>query len=82
MIDICLADGEIKEDEITMISTTYAEIMGQPTSRRELEHWIDCRRGKNEGRQSSNEPPEKVPFRNCWRFWPGSAPAWMTMAVK
>ena len=62
MIDICLADGEIKEDEITMISTTYAEIMGQPTSRRELEHWIDCRRSKNEGRQSSNEPPEKVPF--------------------
>jgi glutaminase len=55
MIDVCLADGEIKEDEITTISTTYAEIMGQPTSRQELERWIDSRRSKNDGRESPNE---------------------------
>ncbi|MEX1317983.1 MAG: glutaminase A [Synechococcaceae cyanobacterium] len=62
MIDICLADGDIKEAEITTISTTYAEIMGQPTSRQELDYWIDSRRGQFDGTTSPKTGEEEASF--------------------
>jgi len=62
MIDVCLADGDIKEDEITTISATYAEIMGQPTSRQELDHWIDSRRGQHNGGESPNAGQDQTSF--------------------
>lgn len=44
MFDVCLADGEIADPEITTIATTYSEIMGQSISKEEVIAWIEKRR--------------------------------------
>ncbi|MFQ6538159.1 MULTISPECIES: glutaminase A [Aphanothece] len=66
MVDICLADGEIMEDEIHTIATTYAEIMGQPPSREQLDGWIENRRAASGGNAPAGEQAEG-PFEQLLR---------------
>ena len=44
IFDVCLADGEVNDPEISLLSNTDSEIMGQSISREELMSWMERRR--------------------------------------